>query len=88
MLAWVNDEIIGRRAAVKRKEEDHKEDDFSGTGGNAQYRYEAEENQRSDDPCLRPVHEPAEEAPASFAPLFQMDSKFDSEPLGKTNFCS
>ena len=52
------------------------------------YRYEAEENQRSDDPCLRPVHEPAEEAPASFAPLFQLDSKFDSEPLGRTNFCS
>ena len=73
---------------MKRKEEDHKEDDFSGTGGNAQYRYEVEENQRSDDPCLRPVHEPAEEAPASFAPLFQMDSKFDSEPLGKTDFCS
>ena len=49
---------------------------------------EAEGNQRSDDPCLRLVHESAEEAPASFAPLFQMDSKFDSEPLGKTDFCS
>ena len=41
-----------------------------------------------DDPCLRPVHEPAEEAPASFAPLFQIDSNFDSEPLGRIDFCS
>ena len=35
-LAWVNDEIIGRQAAAKRKEEDHKDDDFSGTGDSAQ----------------------------------------------------
>ena len=35
------------------------------------YRHKAEGNQRSDDPCQRPVYEPAEEAKASFAPLFQ-----------------
>ena len=87
MLAWVNDEIIGGRQR-KKKEEDRKDDDPGSTGDSTQYRYEAEGNQRSDDPCLRPVHEPAEEAPASFAPLFQLDSKFDSEPLGKTDFCS
>ena len=40
-----------------------------------------------DDPCLRPVHEPVEEAPASSAPLFQIDSNFDSEPLGRTDLC-
>ena len=27
MLAWVNDEIIGRRAAAEKKEEDHKDDE-------------------------------------------------------------
>ena len=85
-LAWVNNEIIGRQAAAKRKEEDHKDDDSGSTGDSAQYRYEAEGNQQSDNPCLRPVYEPAEEAPASFAPLFQLDAKFDLEPLGKTDF--
>ena len=36
MLAWVNDEIIGRRAAAEKKEEDHKDDDSGSTGTSAQ----------------------------------------------------
>ncbi len=36
MLAWVNDEIIGRRTATEKKEEDHKGDDSSNTGNGVQ----------------------------------------------------
>lgn len=36
MLAWVNDEIIGRKAAAEKKEEDHKDDDSGSTGNGAQ----------------------------------------------------
>ena len=36
MLAWVNDEIIGKRAAAEKKEEEHKDDDFGSTGNGAQ----------------------------------------------------
>ena len=36
MLAWVNDEIIGRRAAAEKKEEDHKDDDSRNTGNGVQ----------------------------------------------------
>ena len=37
MLAWVIDEIIGRRAAAKKEEDDHKDDNpgSTGTGDNA-----------------------------------------------------
>lgn len=36
MLAWINDEIIGRKAAAEKKEEDHKDDDSGSTGNGAQ----------------------------------------------------
>lgn len=36
MLAWVNDEIIGRRAAAEKKEEDHRDDDSDGAGSSGQ----------------------------------------------------
>ncbi len=36
MLAWVNDEIIGRKTAAEKKEEDHKDDDSGSTGNGAQ----------------------------------------------------
>ena len=36
MLAWVNDEIIGRRTAAEKKEEDHKDDDSGSTGNGVQ----------------------------------------------------
>ena len=35
-----------------------------------------------------PVHEPTEEAEASFAPLFQLAPEFDSEPAGRSDFCT
>ena len=52
------------------------------------YRHKAEGNQRGDDPCQRPVYEPAEEAKASFAPLFQVALEFDSKPAGREDFFS
>ena len=45
-------------------------------------------NQRSDDSRLRSVHEPAEEAPASFAPFFQLALESDSESSGGHDFCA
>ena len=42
------------------------------------YRYQAEGNQRSDDPFHCDLHEPAEEAPASFALSFQLAQYDDS----------
>ena len=38
--------------------------------------------------CQRSVHEPAEEAPASFVPLFQLAPGCDSEPAGGTDYCT
>jgi len=40
------------------------------------------------DPCQRPVHEPAEEAKASFAPLFQLAPICGSKPAGGADFCT
>lgn len=37
-------------------------------------------------PRQRSVHEPAEEAKASFAPFFQLALGFDSEPAGRRDF--
>ena len=42
--------------------------------------------QRSDDSCHYPVHEPAEEVKASFAPLLQLVLEYDLELAGRTNF--
>ena len=50
--------------------------------------YKAEGNQRSDDPCQRSVYEPAEEAKASFEPLFQLVLESDSESAGGIDFCT
>ena len=36
MLAWVNDEIIGRRTAAEKKEEEDKDDDPGSTGSSSQ----------------------------------------------------
>ena len=36
MLAWVNDEIIGRRTAAEKKEDDHKDDNPGSTGNGSQ----------------------------------------------------
>ena len=52
------------------------------------YRHRAKGNKRGDDPCQRSVHESAEEASASFAPLFQLALESDSEPAGGTDFCT
>ena len=52
------------------------------------YRYQAEGNQRSDDPFHCGLHEPAEEAPASFALSFQLAQFDDSETAERDGLCT
>ena len=52
MLAWVNDEIIGRRAAAEKKEEDHKDDDPGSTGNDAQEEPKGDESEEENQGTL------------------------------------
>lgn len=50
------------------------------------YRYQAEGDQQSDDPFHCALHEPAEEAPASFSLFFRLASNHASELAEKAGF--
>jgi len=50
------------------------------------YRYQAEGNQRNDDPLHCDLHEPAEEAQASFALSFQLAPNCHSKPAERDGF--
>ena len=52
MLAWVNDEIIGRRTAAEKNEEDHKDDDSGSTGNGAQEENEGGESEEENQGTL------------------------------------
>ena len=45
MLAWVNDEIIGRSTAAEGKEEDHRDNDTDNTGSSSQEESKGAENE-------------------------------------------
>ena len=52
MLSWVNDEIIGRKAAAEKKEEDHKDDDFDSSGNSAQEESQGGESEEKNEGTL------------------------------------
>ena len=52
MLSWVNDEIIGRKAAAEKKEEDQKDDDSDSSGNSAQEESQGGESEEKNEGSL------------------------------------